>query len=111
MGAFRDPARHVGRVAVPHRPAEHGKREPVDLEEDDPGHVRSGRAALAAGNALDDSQRVRVVVVRPEDHLEDDAHGGDDERREQRPAEVVDRKGVLQQIRRELEHEGVERPG
>ena len=95
------------RIALP----EHGEREPVDLEEDDPGHVRSGRAALAAGDALDDSQRVGVVVVRPEDHLEDDADRGDDERREQRPAEVVDHEGVLQQVRRELQHDGVRRPG
>ncbi len=69
--------------------------------------VRVG-AALTAGDPLDDSQRVRVVVVRSEDHLEDDAHGCDQERRQQRPAEVVHREGVLQQIRRELKHDGVE---
>ena len=73
-----------------------------------PGTSVRGRATLTAGDSLDDAQRVRVVVVRPEDHLEEDAHGGDQERRQQRPAEVVDHEGVVQQIRRELENEGVE---
>ena len=44
----------------------------------------------APRDPLDDAQRVRVVVVRPEDDLEDDADGGDDERGEQRPPERVD---------------------
>ena len=73
-----------------------------------PGTSVSDRAALAAGDPLDDAHRVRVVVVRPEDHLEHDAHGCDEQRREQRPAEVVHREGVVQRIRRELEHQGVE---
>ena len=93
----REPAGHGGRVAVPHRPPEHRKREPVDLEVDDPGNLGSGRAALAAGDSLDDAQRVRVVVVRPEDDLEHDAHGCDHERRQQRPAEVVHRERVVEQ--------------
>ena len=33
------PAGHVRRVPVAHRPAQHGQREPVDLEVDDPGDV------------------------------------------------------------------------
>ena len=107
--AFRDPAGHVGRVPVPHRPPEDGERESVDLEEDDPGLVRAGATALSAGDALDDSQRVGVVVVRPEDHLEDDAHGCDQERRQQGPAEVVHHEGVFEQIGGELQHEGVDR--
>ena len=90
--AFGDPAGHVGCVPVPHRAPEHREREPVDLEVDDPGNVGCGPATLAAGDSLDDAHGVRVVVVRPEDHLEDDAHGGDQERRQQRPAEVVDRR-------------------
>ena len=102
-----DPARHGGGVAVPHRPAEDREREPVDLEVDDPRHVGPVRATLAAGDSLDDLERVRVVVVRPEDRLEDDAHGGDDERREERPAEAVHDEGVLEDVRRELQHERV----
>ena len=59
----------VGRVAVAHRALQHGQREAVDLEEDDPGHVRARPAALPPGDPLDHAQRVRVVVVRPEDDL------------------------------------------
>ena len=59
-----------------------------------PGTSVSIALALAPRDPLDDAERVRVVVVRPEDHLEDDADGRGDERREQRPAEVVDLDGV-----------------
>ncbi len=52
------------RVPVAHRAPQHGQREAVDLEEDDPRDVRPLAAALAAGDPLDDPQRVRVVVVR-----------------------------------------------
>ena len=83
------PAGHVRGVAVAHRPAQHGQREPVDLEEDDPGDVGAGDDSLAARDPLRDADRVRVV--RAEEDGEHDAHGGDDERGEQRPAEVVDR--------------------
>ena len=61
-------------------------------------------ATLAAGDSLDDAQRVGVVVVGPEDDLEHDAHGCDHERRQQRPAEVVHHEGVVQHPGRELEH-------
>ena len=37
------PAGHGRGVAVAHRPAQHGQREPVDLEEDDPGDVGAWR--------------------------------------------------------------------
>ena len=37
--AVREPARHLRRVAVAHRAPQHRQREPVDLEEDDPGNV------------------------------------------------------------------------
>ena len=40
------------RVAVAHRPLQHGQRQPVDLEEDDPRHVGARRAALAPGDPL-----------------------------------------------------------
>ena len=55
-----------GRVAVAHRAPQHRQREAVDLEEDDAGRVRLRRAALPPRDALDDAQRVRVVVVRRE---------------------------------------------
>ena len=65
-------------------------------------------AALALRDPLDDPQRVRVVVVRPEDHVEDDAHGRRDERGEQRPAEVVDRDRFRPDLRDREQHERVE---
>ena len=98
-----DPAGHGRRVAVAHRPAEYGKREPIDLEEEDSRHVGWARPALPARDALHYSQRVGVVVIRAEDHLERDAHGGDDQRRQQRPPEVVDDEGVLENVRCELQ--------
>ena len=48
MRAFRDPARHVRGVAVPHRAPEHGQREAVDLEEDD-ARARPFASRLPAG--------------------------------------------------------------
>ena len=79
---------HVGGVAVAHRAAQHRQRQPVDLEVDDPGDVRAGDHALPAGDPLGDANRVRVVGA--EDDGEHDAHRGDHERGQQRPAEVVD---------------------
>ena len=64
-------------------------------------------AALPPRDALDDAQRVRVVVVRREDDLEDDAHRGDDDRREQRPPERVDGE-ALEHVGGELQDDGVQ---
>ena len=82
------PAGHGRGVAVAHRPAQHGQREPVDLEEDDPGDVGAGDDPLPARDPLRDADRVRVI--RAEEDGEHDAHRGDHERGEQRPAEAVD---------------------
>ena len=82
------PAGHGRGVAVAHRPAQHRQGEPVDLEEDDPGHVGAGDDALPTRDPLRDAERVHVV--RAEEDGEHDAHRGDHERGEQRPAEVVD---------------------
>ena len=93
---LRRPSGPCAAHSRPASPSGAREREPVDLEVDDPGHVGSGCAALAFGDALDDLQRVGVVVVRPEDHFEEDADSGDQERREQRPAEVVHHESVFQ---------------
>ena len=102
------PAGHVRRVAVAQRPAQNGQRETVDLQEDDARRVRACRSTLALRDTLDDPQRVRIVVVRPEDDREDDANGRSDERRKQRPSEVVDRDRFRPDLGRQLEHERVE---
>ena len=93
------PAGHVRRVAVAHRPAQHGQREPVDLEEDDPGDVGAGDDALPARDPPRDADRGHVV--RAEQHGEHDAHRGDHERGEQRPAEVVDREDAVGHVGRD----------
>ena len=80
VAAVLEPARHVRRVSVPHRPLQHRQGEAVDLEEDDPRRVGPRQLAGAARDPPDDAVRVRVVVVRPEDHVEHDADGGRDER-------------------------------
>ena len=82
--------RHVRRVAVAHRPPQHGERETVDLQEDEPGRVGPLAAARAPGEAPGDAQRVRVVVVRPEDDVQHDADSRGDQRGDQRPPEAVD---------------------
>ena len=82
------PARHGRSVAVAHRPPQHRQCEPVDLEEHDPGDVGLGDHALPARDPLRDPDRRRVV--RADEDGQHDAHGGDHERGEQRPAEAVD---------------------
>ncbi len=100
-----DPARHVRRVSVSHGAAQHGQREPVDLEVDDPRNVRARDDPLPFRDPLRDSDRRRVVGA--EDDGEDDAHRRHDERGQQGPAEVVDREHVVERLRCQLEDEGV----
>ena len=107
-----EPARHVRRVAVPHRPLQHREGESVDLEEDDPRRVGPRQLAGASRDPLDDAVRVRVVVVRPEDHVEHDADCGRDERDAESGPEGVDREiaaghaiGCQQHERVEDEHD------
>ena len=86
----REPPRHLGRVAVAERSLEHGKGQPVDLDEDD---ARPSGADLLTGaprHPLDHAQRVRVVVVDAECDLERERGGRRDERSCDRPAERVD---------------------
>ena len=66
-----------------------------------PGRVRLVAPPCRAGEPPNDAQRVRVVVVAPEDDLEDDGHRRHQERREQRPPEGVDRE-ALHRVGREL---------
>ena len=99
------PASHGRGVAVPHRPAQHGQREPVDLEVDDPGDVGARDDALPARDPLRNLDRRHVI--RAEEHVEHDAHSGDDERREESPAEVVDPEHAVGQVGGDQEDDGV----
>ena len=72
VAALDEPAGHVRRVAVAHRALQHGQREAVDLEVDDPRRVRLDELVRALRDPLDHAQRVGVVVVRPEDDVEHD---------------------------------------
>ena len=119
---LRSPAGHVRGVAVAHRPAEHRQSQPVDLEEDDPGDVGGGDDALPARDSVRKTER-RRVTGGAEDHREHDADGGDDERGEKGPAEVVDPEhplchvggdekddGVRNQHEQEAEHQRERQP-
>ena len=61
-----------------------------------PGTSVLGDDPLPARDPLRDADRVRVI--RAEEHGEHDAHGGDHERGEQRPAEVVDGEHPVGQV-------------
>ena len=114
MGVGGQPARQHGRVAVAHRPLQHGLREPVDLEEEDAGDVGDLAVARPPRDPVDDAERVGVVVVRPDDHLQDRRDRRDDERGEEGPPEVVDLEAAFdaadglegEGVRDEDEHEG-----
>ena len=108
MRLLGEPACHRRRVPVSYGPAQHRECQPVDLEEDDPRPVGAFRASLPARDPLNDFERVRVVVVRAENHLEHEADGGDDERGEQRPAEAVDDVGAVDEIASDFQHDRVE---
>ena len=82
------PAGHVRRVSIPHRPAQHGQRQPVDLQIDDPRHVGRGDDPLPLRDPLRRADRPHVVGA--EENGKNDTHGGDDERGKECPAEVVD---------------------
>ncbi len=87
--ALDEPAGHVRRVPVAHRPLQDGEREAVDLEVDDARRVGLDPLARVLRDPLDHAQRVGVVVVRPEDDVEHDRHGRRDEgNTESRPERV-----------------------
>ena len=105
MRVVGQPAGHGRGVAVAHRPAQHGQCEPVDLEEEDPGDVGVGDDPLPARDPSRNAKRVRVV--RAEDNRERDAHSGDHERSEKRPAEAVDGEHPVGQVVGPAENGGV----
>ena len=105
--ALPEPARHGRRMPVAHGPLQHRQREPVDLEEDDPRRVGHDPLARAPRDSLHDAQRVDVVVVRPEQHREDDADCGRGEGDAERRPEGVDRETRADAARQE-QHPGVE---
>ena len=74
VAVLGDPAGHRRRAAVAHRVAQHGQRQPVDLEEEDP---RARRVVSLApwrrAMRRVTRQGVLVVVVRPQDRLQDEA--------------------------------------
>ena len=108
VAALDEPAGHVRRVPVAHRPLQHGQREAVDLEVDDPRRVGLDPLARAPGDPLDHAQRVGVVVVRPEDDVEHDRHRRRDERDAERRPERVDREVAVRDAVRGEQHQRVE---
>ena len=75
-----------------------GQREPVDLEEEDARDVGLHALARAPGDALDDAQRVGVVVVRAEEDLEDDVTAAATSAAQERRPEGVDLDRVVGQL-------------
>jgi hypothetical protein len=105
MRVVGQPAGHGRGVAVAHRPPQHRQREPIDLEEDDPGDVGARDDPLPTRDPPGNAKRVRVI--RAEDDRERDAHGGDHERGKQRPAEAVDGERAVGQVVCQAENGGV----
>ena len=106
--AALNPAREYRRVAVAHRPLQHGPGEAVDLEKDDPGNISPGLLSGVPRDALDDPEGVGVVVVRPEDNLQHDGHRRGKQGGDQRPPERVDVDRARRYARRDLEHQRIE---
>ncbi len=86
------PSQRASTGALPSRIARRrtGGREPVDLQEQNPGCVGPDPLSLAPCDPLDDAQRVGVVVVDAEDHLQHEARRRDQQRGEQRISKRVD---------------------
>ena len=106
--AVGQPPRQHGRVAVAHRAAQHRPGEPVDLEEDRCPARRCVPFPLPLGDPLDHAQRVDVVVVDAEEHLQHHARRRHHQRREQRPAERVDLEVARREVRDEQQDQRVD---
>ena len=102
-----EPPRHVRGVAVAHGALQHRQREPVDLQEQDPRRVCLDLLARAPRDPLDHTQRVGVVVVRPEHDVEHDRDGRGDERDSERRPEGVDRQVAVRDPIGGEEHQGI----
>ena len=102
------PALHVRRAAVAHRLAQHRERQAVDLEEENPRRVGVSFETLAPSHALDQPQRVLIVIAGAEQGLEQQGEGGDSQRPEKRGTEGVDADRIREGVAGQLESEGVD---
>ncbi len=73
------PAGEVRGVAVPERAVQHVMRQPVDLEEDDPRHVRLDAVAAPPRLPGDDVAVPGVVLVDRQQRVEESGEGGEAE--------------------------------
>jgi hypothetical protein len=97
-----------GELPFAHRALQHRQREPVDLEEHDPGSVRLDPVFGASRDAVDHAQRVQVVVVDAEQHAERDARGRSDEHDAERSPEAVHVEVAARDRVGGEQHQGVE---
>jgi hypothetical protein len=102
------PAGHVGRGSVADRPLEHRKREPVDLQEHDPGGPRCGRVPSTPRHPPRHTQRVGVIVVDPGGYTDPSADRRGDERHRQGRAKAVHVELCRQDLGREQQHPRVQ---
>ena len=88
--AVGQPASHVGRISVAHRPPQHRQPQPVDLEEDDARHRCLHPLPGTLRDPLRDAHRVGVVIVGADHDVDRHRHHRGQKRGYQRPAERVD---------------------
>ena len=98
--ALGHPTSHGRRIPVAHRPPQHRQCKPVDLEVDDPGDVGARDdplplLAIRCAIRIERSSSVARGRLRSTN-----AHRGDHERRQRRPAEVVDPEQPVESPRR-----------
>ena len=89
------PARHRRGVAVAHRAAQHRQRQPVDLEEHDPGDV--GRAMMPWRRAIRCAIRIDPMSSVPSRTASTTLTAATTSAAEQRPAEAVDAQDAVGQ--------------
>ena len=104
-----DPAGHVRCAAGLHRAAQDRQREPVDLEEEDPGRVGGDRLRSPSRHPPGDAERVGVVVVDARDGADRRAHHRGEDRDCERIGEAVDGQLVGDEVGGHQQHRRVER--